>query len=52
MMTQPGAMLLPTIDCFTRPGSVQLVNDSLPQLEEDYEKIRKLEDNGMFALEA
>ena len=24
MMTQPGATLNPTIDCFTRPGSVQV----------------------------
>ena len=26
MMTQPGSVIKPTIDCFTRPGAIQLVN--------------------------
>lgn len=47
-MTQPGATLLPTVDCFTRPGSVQLVNDSGDKLESDHKVIRALEDNGLF----
>jgi len=48
MMTQPGAMLLPTVDCFTRPGSVQMVNEQAAQLDTDYESIRQLEVNGLF----
>lgn len=48
MMTQPGARIQPTIDCFTRPGSVQLVNSSGDKLTEDYQRIRKLESSGLF----
>lgn len=50
MLTQPGAALHPTVDCFTRPGSVQLVNSSREKLEADYEVIRSLETTGMFEL--
>jgi len=50
MLTQPGATIYPTIDCFTRPGSVQLVNEDLNQLEEDYNAIRLLEKDGLFLL--
>lgn len=50
MMTQPGAYLRPTIDCFTRPGSVQMVNKHGEKLAEDYEVIRKLEFDGLFTL--
>ena len=51
MMTQPGATLLPTVDCFTRPGSVQLVSDTEEGLRQDYERIRALEHDGLFHLE-
>lgn len=37
-----------TIDCFTRPGSVQLVNDSEEQAEADLEAIHDLEEMGLF----
>ena len=48
MLTQPGSVLPPTIDCFTRPGSVQMVNESEAKLEEDYAHIRELEISGLF----
>eukprot|EP01033_Poteriospumella_lacustris_P007536 gene7536-5418_t len=50
MLTQPGSFLRPTVDCFTRPGTVQLVNKSASQLEVDHEVIRKLELSGLFDL--
>lgn len=50
MMTQPGAHIRPTIDCFTRPGSVQLVNENEDELAKDYEAIRHLEVKGLFEL--
>jgi hypothetical protein len=50
MMTQPGAYIRPTIDCFTRPGSVQLVNENEDELAKDYETIRQLEAKGLFEL--
>jgi biotin carboxylase len=37
-----------TIDCFTRPGSVQLVNESEEQAEQDLENIHKIEEEGLF----
>lgn len=49
LMTQPGETLVPTIDCFTRPGSVQMVCETSAGLEEDYKKIRELELSGLFA---
>lgn len=48
MLTQPGNLVLPTIDCFTRPGSVQMVGKDRLALEVDYNKIRALEFNGLF----
>jgi len=48
MLTQPGAVLPPTVDCFTRPGSVQMVNESEERLKADYAKIRELEISGLF----
>jgi len=50
MFTQPGALLVPTIDCFTRPGSVQMVNESAEELERDYLRVRELEHDGLFEL--
>jgi len=50
MMTQPGAVLRQTTDCFTRPGSVQMVSKTAGELQEDYEVIRQLEHNGLFHL--
>ena len=50
LLTQPGKLLLPTKDCFTRPGSVQLVNEIPMTLQSDYERIRELEEYGLFLL--
>jgi len=50
MFSQPGDPLYPTIDCFTRPGSVQMVNTAIHELEADYSRIRELELNGLFEL--
>jgi len=50
MLTQPGAPLPPTVDCFTRPGSVQMVHESEAKLKEDYAHIRKLEISGLFEI--
>lgn len=36
MTAQPGSYLKKTVDWFTRPGSVQLVNEDRAQLEADY----------------
>ncbi|CAN0293879.1 unnamed protein product [Discosporangium mesarthrocarpum] len=38
MSIQPGSLLQKTTDCFTRPGSVQLVHKDRDQLLKDYEK--------------
>lgn len=51
MMTQPGASIRPTIDCFTRPGSVQMVNAQEDEITRDYEIIRQLEVKGLFELQ-
>ena len=45
---QPGMEQKKTIDCFTRPGSVQLVHDDEAVVLQDYETIRQLEENGLF----
>lgn len=50
MLTQPGSKLSVTIDCFTRPGSVQLVNEHAAQIEEDYAAIREMESGSLFEL--
>ena len=43
MFVQVGKPMVRTVDCFTRPGSVQLVSELPGALEEDYAKIRDLE---------
>jgi hypothetical protein len=50
LMTQPGAIISPTIDCFTRPGSVQMVSQTIEGLDQDYTRIRELELKGLFEL--
>jgi biotin carboxylase len=37
-----------TIDCFTRPGSVQLVNDSEEDIQADLEAIHHMEEQELF----
>ncbi|CAM9737898.1 unnamed protein product [Ectocarpus fasciculatus] len=50
MTAQPGSYLRKTVDCFTRPGAVQLVNEDKEQLMADYLRVRELEDSGLFEL--
>lgn len=49
LLTQPGQVVHPTVNCFTRPGSVQLVHETPAQLQADYERVRALERDGLFA---
>lgn len=52
LSVQPGSQLLPTVDCFTRPGSVQLIHSDPSVVQADYEAIRDMEQNyQLFALE-
>ena len=51
MCVQPGDELKKTVDCFTRPGAVQLIHDDPAVVEADYQMLRKLEVDGMFELE-
>jgi hypothetical protein len=54
MIIQPGMRIVPTVDCFTRPGSVQLVAPNRSAFERDYAIIRELEahtgSEGLFDL--
>lgn len=43
MLTQVGSPLAPTVDCFTRPGSIQVVHEEIVQLEADCQRIREME---------
>ena len=45
---QPGMTQKPTIDCFTRPGSIQLAHEDPAILQADVEFIRGLEIEGLF----
>ncbi|GMI01569.1 hypothetical protein TrLO_g10212 [Triparma laevis f. longispina] len=51
MAVQPGDQLKKTVDCFTRPGAVQLIHDDPAVVEADYQTLRALEIDGMFELE-
>ena len=48
MHVQPGSTVVPTIDCFTRPGSVQLVHEDEAIVLADHARIRALEGAGLF----
>lgn len=45
---KPGDYIHKTIDCFTRPGSVQLVADTEEEADRDFETIHTLEEMGLF----
>ena len=45
LQTQVGSAVSPTIDCFTRPGAVQMVNELAGTLESDMARIREMEMN-------
>lgn len=46
--TKAGDALHVTIDMFSTPGSVLLVNDDAAQLQRDYDRIRDLERSGLY----
>jgi biotin carboxylase len=48
LAVQPGMKQCATIDCFTRPGAVELVHDDDAVLAADVEVIRGLEVDGLF----
>lgn len=50
MLTQPGASVVPTVDQYTSPGSVQLVGATIKELQEDLKIVRSLENEGMFEI--
>ena len=50
MAVQVGDELRQTVDCFTRPGAIQLLHDDKAVVERDYARIRELELDGMFEL--
>jgi hypothetical protein len=43
MQTQAGKRICPTVDCFTRPGAIQMVHDMPGTLEADMARIREME---------
>jgi len=43
LAVQPGSILKPTTDCFTRPGSVQLIHPDPNVVRADYDAVRRLE---------
>ena len=45
LLTQVGSKISPTIDCFTRPGAVQMVHELTAQLESECTRIREMERN-------
>lgn len=48
---KPGDFVHKTIDCYTRPGMVQLVADTEEEVERDTEAIHELELTGLLELE-
>ena len=44
----PGKVIKKTIDCFTWAGLVTLFNENENQLTRDYDRIREMEDTGLF----
>eukprot|EP00808_Paulinella_micropora_P019776 g44843.t1 len=49
MLAKPGEKIELTVDSITTPGAVRLCHESDEQLETDYQKLRDLEKNGLFA---
>ncbi|KDO25947.1 hypothetical protein SPRG_08601 [Saprolegnia parasitica CBS 223.65] len=45
-----GVVMAPTIDMFTTPGCVLMVHEDASVLQADYERIRELEVDGLYAL--
>ena len=50
-MAQPGDEIMPTIDLFSCPGMIYLVDPDRELLRRDYEQLRELEETvGLFEL--
>ena len=45
---KPGDYAFKTIDCFTRPGCVQLVSDTEEQADKDFEAVHALDKVGLL----
>jgi carbamoylphosphate synthase large subunit len=50
-MAQPGDEITPTIDLFSCPGMIYLVDPDREVLRRDYERLRTLEQDGLFEVE-
>jgi hypothetical protein len=50
-MAQPGDVITPTIDLFSCPGMIYLVDPDRDVLERDYDRLRELERDGLFEVE-
>jgi ATP-grasp domain-containing protein len=50
-MLEPGQQLERTVDLFSCPGMVYLVDPDRARLQADYERLRELEADGLFELE-
>jgi hypothetical protein len=50
-MLEPGQQLERTVDLFSCPGMVYLVDPDRERLQADYEHLRELEADGLFKLE-
>jgi biotin carboxylase len=49
-MAQPGDEITPTVDLFSCPGMIYLVDPDREVLRRDYERLRELEHDGLFEL--
>jgi hypothetical protein len=50
-VSQPGEILERTVDLFSCPGMIYLVDPDIERLRADYERLRELEADGLFELE-
>ncbi|CAK5018070.1 unnamed protein product [Aphanomyces euteiches] len=50
MLTHVGHMLVPTVDVFTKPGSIWLLHESKDVIEDDIKTIRELERDGFWKI--
>jgi hypothetical protein len=48
--TTPGKAVKKTIDCFTWAGLVKLFHVDAAQLAKDYDRIREMEETGLFVV--
>ena len=51
LFVRVGRKISKTIDCFTFGGIVKMINNDLNQLIADYDRIRVMENSGLFVCE-